>query len=61
VSAGATITAMMNDAVTGTARPSSSTASAAISAHTKSEPPAMSTMIDERFSPSPVSVTTATT
>ena len=60
-SAGPMITAaMMNDAVTGTARPSSSTVSAASTAVIARFSPDAPTMIDDALSPSPVSVTTAT-
>ena len=51
---------MMNEAVTGTASPSSSTAIAASSAHRNRLPPATSMMIPDRLRPRPVSVTTAT-
>ena len=59
--------AMMNEAVTGTARPSTSTATAASTQVTSRTPvglsatmSARSTMIDDRSSPRPVSVSTAT-
>ena len=54
VSAGAMITAaMMNEAVTGTARPSSSTASAREERGQEQEPPATSTMSERQLQPEP--------
>ncbi len=52
--------AMMKEAVTGTARPTISTATAANTAVRASEPPAASTISAESSSPRPVSETTAT-
>jgi hypothetical protein len=59
--------AITNDAVTGTASPSTSTATAASTTVASSttvalsdSPPAKSTMIPDRLSPSPVSVVTPT-
>ncbi len=52
--------AMMNEAVTGTARPTISTASALNTAVRASDPPAASTMMLDSSRPSPVSETTAT-
>src|SRR6266853_6838916 len=61
VSAGAIVTAaMMYDAVTGTARPSSQTAAAEYATVKVSELPASVTMRPAIFSPSPVNVTTPT-
>ena len=52
--------AMMNEAVTGTARPTISTATAEKIAVSASEPPAASTISDDSSRPRPVSETTAT-
>ena len=52
--------AMMKEAVTGTASPSSSTARAEKSAVSHSVPPDTSTISELSLKPSPVSVTTAT-
>src|SRR5438128_3724151 len=61
VSAGAIITAaMMYDAVTGTARPSTQTAAAEYATVRGSEAPASVTMTPAILSPNPVKVTTPT-